>query len=178
MAVYLRAPNYVNNLKRLGFTDDDVADGASERLVDAIVVCGDVDAAVGRIKAHLDAGADHVCAQLLTHDAPALPEGGVARAGRRRRRAPEGVAAMGIADVDNLSKVDTALLFARLDRIAAALRESNNDLFDSGGDPGVYKERRDLRAALEAIDTELQGRTWPASEEGFVSTWEAEVQLL
>ena len=75
MSVYLRAPNYVNNLKRLGFTDDDVADGASERLVDAIVVCGDVDAAVGRIKAHLDAGADHVCAQLLTHDAPALPEG-------------------------------------------------------------------------------------------------------
>ncbi len=85
---------------------------------------------------------------------------------------------MGIADVDNLSKVDTALLFARLDRIAAALRETNNDLFDSGGDPGVYKERRDLRAALEAIDTELQGRTWPASAEGFVSTWEAEVQLL
>ncbi len=43
MAVYLRAPNYVNNLKRLGFTDDDVADGGSERLVDAIVACGDVE---------------------------------------------------------------------------------------------------------------------------------------
>jgi hypothetical protein len=85
---------------------------------------------------------------------------------------------MGIADVDNLSKVDTALLFARLDRIAAALRESNNDLFDSGGDAGVYKERRDLRAAREAIDTELQHRTWPATAEGFVSTWEAEVELL
>ena len=46
MAVYLRAPNYVNNLKRLGFADDDVADGGSDRLVDAIVAWGDADAAV------------------------------------------------------------------------------------------------------------------------------------
>jgi probable F420-dependent oxidoreductase len=74
MAIYLRAPNYVNNLKRLGFTDEDVADGASERLVDAIVATGDVDAAVARIQAHFDAGADHVCAQLLTADA-GVPEG-------------------------------------------------------------------------------------------------------
>jgi probable F420-dependent oxidoreductase len=73
MAIYLRAPNYVNNLKRLGFTDEDVADGASDRLVDAIVVTGDVDTAVARIQAHFDAGADHVCAQLLTAE-PSIPE--------------------------------------------------------------------------------------------------------
>src|SRR5690242_13902192 len=52
MAIYLRAPNYVNNLKRFGFTDDDIADGGSERLVGAIVACGDVSAAVDRVRAH------------------------------------------------------------------------------------------------------------------------------
>lgn len=75
MAVYLRAPNYVNNLKRFGFTDDDVADGGSERLVDAIVACGDVAAAVARIRAHHDAGADHVAVQALTEDPTSVPTG-------------------------------------------------------------------------------------------------------
>src|SRR5205823_7139743 len=56
MAVYLRAPNYVNNLKRFGFTDDDVADGGSERLADAIVACGTVGDAVARVDAHFAAG--------------------------------------------------------------------------------------------------------------------------
>jgi probable F420-dependent oxidoreductase len=74
MAVYLRAPNYVNNLKRYGFTDEDVADGASDRLVDAIVAWGDVDAAVERVRAHHDAGADHVAVQLLTPGGRGLPE--------------------------------------------------------------------------------------------------------
>src|SRR5829696_2691840 len=74
MGVYLRAPNYVNNLKRFGFSDEDVTDGASERLVDAIVATGGVDAAVARIQAHFDAGASHVCAQLLTPDAAAVPD--------------------------------------------------------------------------------------------------------
>src|SRR5262249_60886786 len=75
MAVYLRAPNYVNNLKRLGFTDDDVEDGGSERLVDAIVACGDVNTAVDRVRAHFDAGASHVCVQVLQDDFTAVPEG-------------------------------------------------------------------------------------------------------
>lgn len=74
MAVYLRAPNYVNNLKRYGFTDEDVADGGSDRLVDAIVAWGDVDAAVERVRAHHDAGADHVAVQLLTPGGRGLPE--------------------------------------------------------------------------------------------------------
>jgi probable F420-dependent oxidoreductase len=74
MSVYLRAPNYVNNLKRHGFTDEDVADGGSDRLVDAIVAWGDVDAAVDRVQAHHDAGADHVAVQLLTSGGRGLPE--------------------------------------------------------------------------------------------------------
>ena len=74
MAVYLRAPNYVNNLKRFGFTDEDVADGASDRLVDAIVAWGDVDAIVDRVRAHHDAGADHVAVQLLAAGTFVPPE--------------------------------------------------------------------------------------------------------
>ena len=73
MATYLGLPNYVNNLKRLGFSDADVANGGSDRLVDAIVVWGDIDAVVKRVRAHHDAGADHVCIQVLDPDPRALP---------------------------------------------------------------------------------------------------------
>jgi probable F420-dependent oxidoreductase len=61
---YLGLPNYANNLRRLGWTDDDVAGEGSERLVEAVVAVGDVDAIVRRVRAHLEAGADHVCLQL------------------------------------------------------------------------------------------------------------------
>ncbi len=61
MAVYLALPNYANNLKRLGFTDDDLADGGSDRLVDAIVVWGDEASIAARVD-------DHVCVQVLTDD--------------------------------------------------------------------------------------------------------------
>jgi probable F420-dependent oxidoreductase len=74
MAVYLRAPNYVNNLKRHGFTDDDVADGGSERLVDAIVVTGDAAAIRERVDAQLAAGASHVCVQVLKPSPTDVPE--------------------------------------------------------------------------------------------------------
>ncbi len=73
MVTYLGLPNYVNNLKRLGFTDDDIANGGSDRLVDAIVAWGSVDAIVKRVRAHHDAGADHVCLQVLDPDPSALP---------------------------------------------------------------------------------------------------------
>lgn len=76
MAIYLRAPNYTNNLARLGFGEKDVADGGSERLVDAIVAWGGVDAAVARVRAHREAGADHVCLQVLTADQTTLPDAG------------------------------------------------------------------------------------------------------
>lgn len=73
MATYLGLPNYVNNLKRLGFTDADIADGGSDRLVDAIVAWGTIDSIAQRIRAHHDAGADHVCIQVLDPDPRALP---------------------------------------------------------------------------------------------------------
>jgi probable F420-dependent oxidoreductase len=66
MAIYLDLPNYMNNLRRFGITDDDIADGGSDRLVDTLVAWGDVDAARARVQAHLDAGADHVAVQVLT----------------------------------------------------------------------------------------------------------------
>ncbi|HZQ85049.1 MAG TPA: LLM class F420-dependent oxidoreductase [Acidimicrobiales bacterium] len=74
MAIYLRAPNYLNNLKRLGFTDDDFADAGSERLADAIVAMGTVDTVRDRVQAHFDAGASHVCVQVLSGDFTTVPE--------------------------------------------------------------------------------------------------------
>jgi probable F420-dependent oxidoreductase len=73
MSIYLGLPNYLNNLRRLGFADADVADGGSDRLVDAIVAWGTVDAILARVREHHDAGADHVCLQVLTADPRALP---------------------------------------------------------------------------------------------------------
>ncbi|MCC6848586.1 MAG: LLM class F420-dependent oxidoreductase [Deltaproteobacteria bacterium] len=73
MGMYLALPNYVNNLRRLGFTDEDVANGGSDRLVDAIVAWGDLEAIARRVRAHHDAGADHVCLQALDPDPRALP---------------------------------------------------------------------------------------------------------
>lgn len=73
MGMYLSLPNYVNNLKRLGFADADVENGGSNRLVDAIVVWGSIDDVVGRVRAHHDAGADHVCLQMLGSDPTQLP---------------------------------------------------------------------------------------------------------
>ncbi|QUQ68887.1 TIGR03620 family F420-dependent LLM class oxidoreductase [Kutzneria sp. CA-103260] len=70
---YLAARHQTNNLRRLGFTDADFADGGSDRLVDAITVVGDVDAIAQRVRQHLDAGANHVCIQVLTADSPRLP---------------------------------------------------------------------------------------------------------
>jgi len=71
LATYLRLPNYVNNLLRTGFTEEDVANGGSDRLVDGIVAWGDEAAIAARIRAHFDAGADHVCVQVLAADGSA-----------------------------------------------------------------------------------------------------------
>src|SRR5580700_6528082 len=54
---YFQLPNYVNSLRRLGFTDDDFSDGGSDRLVDATVAIGDEDVVSARLKQHFDAGA-------------------------------------------------------------------------------------------------------------------------
>jgi len=82
LGVYLGLPNYVNNWKRLGFTDDDFGGGGSDRFLDAMVVSGDEAAIKARVDAHFAAGADHVCVQPLGTDpvstwrelAPALTE--------------------------------------------------------------------------------------------------------
>jgi probable F420-dependent oxidoreductase len=65
---YAVLPNYVNSWREDGFTDEDFADDLSDRLVDALVVHGDVGAVKTRIQQHLDAGADHVCIQPVTTD--------------------------------------------------------------------------------------------------------------
>ena len=65
---YLSLVNYTANLRRLGFTDDDLALPGSDRLIDALVAHGNAADAAAKVTAHLDAGADHVCIQLLTPD--------------------------------------------------------------------------------------------------------------
>jgi probable F420-dependent oxidoreductase len=65
---YLELPNYTNNLLRLGLTEDDFADGGSDRLVDALVAWGDDDDIATRIREHFEAGADHVCVQILSDE--------------------------------------------------------------------------------------------------------------
>jgi probable F420-dependent oxidoreductase len=61
---YLELPNYANNLRRLGWGEADLGGEGSERLIDAVVAIGDADAIVGRVRDHLQAGADHVCLQI------------------------------------------------------------------------------------------------------------------
>jgi probable F420-dependent oxidoreductase len=61
---YIALPNYANNLRRLGFTEEDFAGGGSDRVIDAVVARGSVAAIAERVRQHLDAGADHVCVQL------------------------------------------------------------------------------------------------------------------
>lgn len=66
--LYLQLPNYTGNLRRLGFGDEDFAGGGSDRLVDAIVAWGDVDAVRRRVAEHHEAGADHVALQPVATD--------------------------------------------------------------------------------------------------------------
>ncbi|MFW6091174.1 MAG: LLM class F420-dependent oxidoreductase [Actinomycetota bacterium] len=68
VAPYLRLHNYRNNLLRLGYSEADLADGGSDRLVDDLVAHGDPEAVARGVTAHLDAGADHVCVQMLGDD--------------------------------------------------------------------------------------------------------------
>jgi probable F420-dependent oxidoreductase len=72
---YLTLPNYSNNLRTLGFDEDDFSGGGSDRLVDAVVAWGDVDAVARRVRAHHDAGADHVCVQIVGTGREGFPLG-------------------------------------------------------------------------------------------------------
>lgn len=62
---YLNLSNYLNNWRRLGFTEDDIAKPGSDRLIDAVVAHGDATAIAARLHQHLEAGADHVAIQVL-----------------------------------------------------------------------------------------------------------------
>src|SRR3954469_2521053 len=68
-ATYLRLRNYTSNLLRFGFTEDDIEGGGSDRLIDAVIPHGSAAAVAAAVRAHLDAGADHVCVQPLGHGA-------------------------------------------------------------------------------------------------------------
>jgi probable F420-dependent oxidoreductase len=63
---YLSLVNYTSNLRRLGWSDDDLSDGGSDALIDALVAHGSAEQVAARLAEHFAAGADHVCTQLLT----------------------------------------------------------------------------------------------------------------
>ncbi|MFE7506176.1 TIGR03620 family F420-dependent LLM class oxidoreductase [Promicromonospora sp. NPDC057488] len=65
VGMFVGLPAYRNNLRRLGFGDDDLVPGGSDRLVDSLVAWGDLDAIRERLREHLDAGADHVAVHVL-----------------------------------------------------------------------------------------------------------------
>ena len=69
---YLTLPNYFNNWLRHGYTEDDLRDGGSDRLIDGLIAWGDDATIAARVREHLDAGADHVCLQVI-HDEDGLP---------------------------------------------------------------------------------------------------------
>jgi probable F420-dependent oxidoreductase len=70
---YLNLSNYLNNWKRLGFTDDDIAKPGSDKLIDAVVAHGTADDIAKRLREHIDAGADHVAIQVLGGSDKLLP---------------------------------------------------------------------------------------------------------
>jgi len=70
---YLRLPNYANNLRSLGFSDEDVAGAGSDRLIDAVVPWGSPETLARRIAEHHQAGADHICIQVVAGRSAELP---------------------------------------------------------------------------------------------------------
>jgi probable F420-dependent oxidoreductase len=65
-SIYLGLPNYTQNLHTFGFGDGDIDDGGSDRLIDAVIPWGDVATIAERIAQHHEAGADHVCVQIVS----------------------------------------------------------------------------------------------------------------
>jgi probable F420-dependent oxidoreductase len=65
---YLQTENYARNLRRMGWTDADLRGQGSDAVIDAVVAWGDVDRIAVRVRQHLDAGADHVCVQVVGED--------------------------------------------------------------------------------------------------------------
>ena len=74
MKTYSALPNYANNLMRLGYDADDI-ENMADVVVDAVVAWGSIEAIKKRVQDHFDAGADHVCVQVLTEEPQTVPEG-------------------------------------------------------------------------------------------------------
>ncbi|HEY0692301.1 MAG TPA: LLM class F420-dependent oxidoreductase, partial [Kribbella sp.] len=72
IAPYFGLPNYTNNWLRSGYTEADLAHDGSDELIDDLAALGDVEAIARRVKDHLEAGADHVCLQVLDADADVI----------------------------------------------------------------------------------------------------------
>ena len=106
-ATYLGLTNYTSNLLRFGFTEADIADGGSDRLIDAVIPHGSAEEIAEAVQAHFDAGADHVCLQPLGHG-PAPVED---------YRALAEVAALAALRVEPLQQ----LVGGELDRLVAPL---------------------------------------------------------
>ncbi|HWL79133.1 TIGR03620 family F420-dependent LLM class oxidoreductase [Microbacterium sp.] len=77
---YLALENYAGTLRKSGYGDDDLAGDGSDRIVDELTPWGDAPALAAAVRAHLDAGADHVCVQALPADSDVLPALGELRA--------------------------------------------------------------------------------------------------
>jgi len=65
---YLQSTNYANNLRRMGWSESDIGGQGSDAMIDALVAWGDADRIATHVRAHLDAGADHVCVQVVSDD--------------------------------------------------------------------------------------------------------------
>jgi probable F420-dependent oxidoreductase len=76
IAFYTSLPNYTRAWERAGLGPEERAGGGSDRLVDAVVAWGGPEQLMERVRAHLDAGADHVCLQVLEPDPNGLPLAG------------------------------------------------------------------------------------------------------
>ena len=74
LELYLGLPNYTREWLRLGFTEADLAGGGSDRLVESLYVWGSPETIAERMRAHHDAGADHVCLRVVTGYRAAEPE--------------------------------------------------------------------------------------------------------
>jgi probable F420-dependent oxidoreductase len=65
---HLGMVNYTSNLRRLGWTGDDLSGSGSDALIDALVAQGSPAEIAAQLTRHLDAGADHVCLHLITEE--------------------------------------------------------------------------------------------------------------
>jgi probable F420-dependent oxidoreductase len=74
VGMFLSMPHYARSVLRQGFSEEELAGGGSDRLIDSLVAWGDVETIGRRIRAHHEAGVDHVCLHVLGADGMPLPQ--------------------------------------------------------------------------------------------------------